>query len=135
MSAPTPTANLYAHGDKSTLTVGSTVYYLQSFKWGQKFDKHDVTQSPNTGKKQYQLGLGDCPFSGEGLLNLTAAGGTPVTLLQPGTLVTVNWKPDGTTVLFNSALCVIDDVEYSAPTTDQIKVNFTGNSGNDYTAS
>lgn len=135
MSAPTPTANLFAHGKLSSLTVGGTVYYLTSFKWGNKADKHDVTQSPNTGRKQYQLGLQDTPFSGEALLNLTAAGGTPVTLLQPGTLVSIVWKPDGTTTLFSSTLAVVDDVEYSAPVNDQIKVTFTGNGGNDATAS
>jgi hypothetical protein len=135
MSAPTPTNTLYAHGEKSTVTVGSTVYYLSNFKFAQKFDKHDVTQSPNGGKKQYQDGLGDTPFSGDGLLNLTAAGGTPISMLQPGSLVTIDWKPDGVTSLFHSAQCVIDNVEYSAPTNDQIKVSFSGNGGNDYTAS
>lgn len=135
MSAPTPTANLFAHGKLSTLSVGATTYYLTSFKYGQDFDKHEVTCSPNGGKKQYQLGLGDCPISGDGFLNLAATGGTPVVFFQPGSLVHVVWKPDGTTTLFESSLCVIDKVEYTASTNDQIKFTFSGNSGNDYTAS
>jgi hypothetical protein len=135
MPAPTPTNTLFAHGDKGTITVNGTIYYIKTFEWEQKLDKHDVTQSPNNGKRQYQTGLGDCPFSGSALLNLTAAGGSPVTLMQTGSLVTVNYKPDGTVTYFNSALCVIDDVKYSSPTNDQITVTFTGNSGNDYTAS
>lgn len=135
MSAPTPTNTLYAHGSKGTLTVEATVYYLTSFNYGQKLDKHDVTSSPSNGKKQYQTGLGDCEFDGEGFLNLTATGGTPVTVFQTGSLVHINWKPDGTTTLFDSTLCVVDNVKYKAPVNNQISFTFSGNSGDDYAAS
>ena len=125
MTAPTT----YAHGKVSKLTVTGATYYLSSFKFGQKFDKHDVTQSPNLGKKQYQLGLSEIPFSGEGILNLASS---PFVALQPGSLVHITWAADGTTVNFDSTYCVIEDVEYSAPVNDVIKVSFTGSAGPDY---
>ena len=122
----------YAHGNVSKLQVASATYTLTSFKFGQKYDKHDVTQSPNLGKKQYQLGLSEVPFSGDGLLNLA---NSPFVALQPGSLVSITWAADGTTVDFSSQYCVIDDVEYTAPVNDIIKVSFTGSAGPDYVVS
>jgi hypothetical protein len=127
---PAPTT--YADGKVSKLTVGSTTYYLTSFKFGQKYDKHDVTMSPNTGKKTYQLGLSEVPFSGDGFLDLTYS---PFTALQNGSLVSIVWCADGTDANFTSEYCVIDDVEWTAPVNNIITVSFTGSAGPDYATS
>jgi hypothetical protein len=135
MSAPTPTETLFAHGHLSTVTVNSTVCYLTEFDWDYDADEHEVTSSPSNGKKQYQLGNQGVSFNGTGYLNLTAAGGTPIALMETGSYVAIVWKPDGSTTLFQSSLAIISKINYKAPQNNQITFTFSGKAGNDFLGS